>query len=138
MIAKETNASPAAEDAVLRRTTTAKSAPKHKLAPSPHRLIQTTQSESRSHSKQNRVVSMLRRTEGVTIAAVMKATGWQKHSVHGFFAGVIRKKLGLNLVSAVTDGKRTYRIAERNAGKGSKTGKKPRTSSSSPRRPAAT
>jgi hypothetical protein len=61
---------------------------------------------------------MLQRTEGTTVAAVMKTTGWQKHSVHGFFAGVVRKKLGLNLVSAETNGKRVYRIV---AGKGART-----------------
>ncbi len=53
---------------------------------------------------------MLQRKEGTTIAAVMKATGWQKHSVHGFLAGVVRKKLGLNLVSDKVDGKRIYRV----------------------------
>jgi hypothetical protein len=53
---------------------------------------------------------MLRRSEGATIAAVMAATGWQQHSVRGFFAGVVRKKLGLNLASAKTDGERIYRI----------------------------
>ena len=57
-------------------------------------------------------MAMLRRKEGATVAAVMKATGWQKHSVHGFFAGVVRKKLGLNLVSEKTDGTRVYRIVE--------------------------
>ncbi len=66
-------------------------------------------------------MALLRRTEGVTVAAVIKATGWQKHSVHGFFAGVVRKKLGLNLVSAETDGKRVYRVV----GKGAKTRVKP-------------
>ncbi len=63
-----------------------------------------------SQTKQDRVVAMLRQAEGTTVAAVMKATGWQKHSVHGFFAGVVRKKLGFNLVSAQTDEKRIYRI----------------------------
>jgi outer membrane biosynthesis protein TonB len=74
-------------------------------------------------SKQDRVVEMLRRPAGVTVAAVMKATGWQKHSVHGFFAGVVRKKLGLNLTSEKTDGHRVYRVAEGKSRKGSKAGK---------------
>jgi hypothetical protein len=67
---------------------------------------------ARSQSKQDRVIAMLRRTDGTTIAAVMKATGWQKHSVHGFLAGVVPKKLKLNLVSEKSDGKRVYRIAD--------------------------
>jgi hypothetical protein len=67
-------------------------------------------SGAQHQSKQDRVVAMLRRADGTTVAAVMKATGWQKHSVHGFFAGVVRKKLRLNLVSEKTDGKRIYRI----------------------------
>ena len=53
---------------------------------------------------------MLRRREGTTVAAVMKATGWQAHSVRGFLAGVVRKKLRLNLVSEESNGKRVYRI----------------------------
>ena len=42
----------------------------------------------------------------------MKATGWQQHSVRGFFAGVIRKKLALNLLCARGDKGRVYRIAD--------------------------
>ena len=62
-------------------------------------------------SKQDKIVALLQRPQGATLAKVVKATGWQAHSVRGFFAGTLRKKLGLKLVSTVADGVRVYRIA---------------------------
>jgi hypothetical protein len=47
---------------------------------------------------------------GTTIAGIMQSTGWLQHSVRGFFAGVARRKLGLNLESEKRDGERIYRI----------------------------
>src|SRR4051812_1646141 len=62
-------------------------------------------------SKQSRVVAMLQAPAGATIAGMMKATGWQKHSVRGFLAGVVRRRLKLKLMSVKVDGNRVYQIA---------------------------
>jgi hypothetical protein len=62
-------------------------------------------------SKQSQVITMLRSPTGATIAAMMKATGWQQHSVRGFLAGVVRKRLKLKLDSKLVDDERIYRLA---------------------------
>jgi hypothetical protein len=64
----------------------------------------------RANSKQARVLGLLRRPSGATIATIMTSTGWQPHTVRGFFAAVVRKKLALRLESEKTDGERVYRI----------------------------
>jgi hypothetical protein len=61
-------------------------------------------------SKQARVIEKLQSPTGLTIAAMMKETGWQQHSVRGFLAGVVRKKLKLKLNSKKIDGSRVYRV----------------------------
>jgi hypothetical protein len=74
----------------------------------------------RAGSKQARVVEMLMKPAGATIGDIMKATHWQQHSVRGFFAGVIRKKLQLTLTSEATEAGRIYKVTACAASTGSK------------------
>ena len=68
--------------------------------------------KARTGTKQALVVEMLRRSEGATVDQIMEATGWQRHTVRGAFAGAIKKKLGLAIASEkVEGGARVYRVA---------------------------
>jgi Protein of unknown function (DUF3489) len=76
---------------------------------------------ARTNSKQARVLALLSGPSGATITTVMRSTGWQPHTVRGFFAAVVRRKLGLKLESEKADGERgerVYRIVAGNASAG--------------------
>jgi Protein of unknown function (DUF3489) len=92
--------------------TTSKSKPRSRSAHS------SPKTSTRPDTKHARILAMLRTPAGATIAAIMTATEWQQHSVRGFLAGVVRKKLGLNLVSESTDKGRVYRIKDSKASPG--------------------
>ena len=77
----------------------------------------------RAGSKQARVIEMLMKPEGATIDDIMKTTDWQQHSVRGFFAGIIRKKLKLTLTSEAAEAGRIYKITGNAALTGSKSDK---------------
>jgi hypothetical protein len=85
---------------------TAKPSSRKRTAPA------SSKTTARPDTKHNRIVAMLRTPAGATIDAIMTATDWQQHSVRGFLAGVVRKKLGLNLISEQTEKGRVYRIKD--------------------------
>ena len=66
------------------------------------------------NTKQNRILALLNERNGATIPEMMQATDWQQHSVRGFLAGTVKKKLGLALTSSKSDGElRRYRLETR-------------------------
>jgi hypothetical protein len=71
----------------------------------------------RPGSKQDTILVLLRRPEGAGLDVLVKETGWQKHSVRGFLAGTVRKKLKLPLLSEKIKGVRNYRIGTAKAAK---------------------
>ena len=76
----------------------------------PQPAITDPEKKNGAGPQQARVIEMLQSPTGMTIAAMMKETGWQQHSVRGFLAGVVRKKLKLKLNSKKIDGSRVYRV----------------------------
>jgi cytoskeletal protein RodZ len=100
----------------VRRTSARNTAPFKPVTTAAHQQPRpAVQPTARRESKKAHLIAMLRAPDGATIAAMARAAKWQLHSVRGFLAGVVRKKLGLTLVSANGENGRVYRITDRTA-----------------------
>jgi hypothetical protein len=66
----------------------------------------------RADSKLGKMIALLRRHDGATIAQMTKATGWQAHSVRSAMSGMVKKRLGLTITSTKLGASRTYRIVD--------------------------
>ena len=73
--------------------------------------VTPTPAEPVGTSKQARLISMLNAASGATLEQMMSLTGWQAHTVRGAISGVLRKRLGLNVVCDPAGSEvRRYRI----------------------------
>jgi len=82
-----------------------------KKAPKSAKKAKGPKPGARDGSKTAKVLDLLKRSGGVTGKELMKATGWQPHSVRGFLSGTVGKKMGLTIVSTKgEDGERSYSI----------------------------
>ena len=96
-----------------KKTSPAKKAHKGVKAAKAAKAAKPAEKESvaRQGSKTEKVLDLLKRPDGATLKEIMKATGWQPHSVRGFLSGTVGKKMGLAVTSAKgEDRERTYSV----------------------------
>jgi hypothetical protein len=99
------------------RTSTSSPSRVRSTIPKARSLVQSISKKGEAVPKTSRLLAMLQSPSGTTMDAMMKVTGWQQHSVRGFLAGVVRKRLRLKLDSRKIDHKRIYQVIGASGGK---------------------
>jgi hypothetical protein len=88
-----------------------KAGAKSRPVPAENRTASGGEHHAERITKHDRVLELLSQRNGTTIPEIMEATGWQQHSVRGFLAGTVQKKLGFTLTSSKIEGDlRRYKI----------------------------
>ncbi len=88
-----------------------KTTPAKKASKAPRKATSAKAAGAREGSKTSKVLDLLKRRGGTTMKELMKATGWQPHSVRGFISGTVGKKMGLTVESTkAEDGQRSYSV----------------------------
>ncbi|MGD1098026.1 MAG: DUF3489 domain-containing protein [Bryobacteraceae bacterium] len=95
-----------------KKASPAKKAPKTAPKPKAARPGKAAKEKgAREGSKTQTILELLKRPGGVTSKELMKATGWQPHSIRGFLSGTVGKKMGLAVTSTKgEDGERSYSV----------------------------
>jgi hypothetical protein len=100
------------QDPSGKKTTSAKKGTRSPKSTRTAKAVQKRET-AREGSKSGKVLELLKRPDGATLKEIMKATGWQAHSVRGFLSGTLRKKLELGLQSAKREaGERVYHLPQ--------------------------
>jgi hypothetical protein len=108
--AHRAHVAPAKDKSAHKATSASKGKPAKRAAKQPPKSTQKA-SSAREGTKTAKVLALLKRPGGATAKELMKATGWQAHSVRGFLSGTLGKKMGLAVESTKReDGERQYRI----------------------------
>ena len=90
-----------------------KTTPAKKGVKAAHKAATATAERVRPGSKTAKVLDLVKRSGGATLKQLMKATGWQAHSVRGFLSGTLGKKMRLKIASSKSnDGERVYCLAK--------------------------
>ena len=105
--AKKANAGKRARNVAPKKGKSSKKATPAKKAPKSAKKA----TGGREGSKTATILGMLKQPGGATAKELLKATGWQPHSLRGFLSGTVGKKMGLTVVSAKSeDGERSYSV----------------------------
>jgi hypothetical protein len=109
--APETKATKKASTSARRAIVAAAKGKAGKKATSKKKAPRSARNDAREGSKTATILELLKRPGGVTAKELLKATGWQPHSLRGFLSGTVGKKMGLAVTSTKgEDGERSYSV----------------------------